>query len=70
VRSRCSPSRIAITHIPYVYIRRTTEEGLYCVGDQAAVIPSFTGDGESAGVRFPGATHRNVYVRSERAGHG
>ncbi len=38
---------IAITHIPYGYIRRTTEEGLYCIGDQAAVIPSFTGDGIS-----------------------
>jgi len=24
---------------------------------------------ESVGVRFPGATHRNIYVRSERAGH-
>ncbi len=38
---------MAITHIPYGYIRRTTEDGLYCVGDQAAVIPSFTGDGIS-----------------------
>jgi flavin-dependent dehydrogenase len=38
---------IAITHIPYGHIRRTTEEGLYCIGDQAAVIPSFTGDGIS-----------------------
>ncbi len=38
---------IAVTHIPYGYIRRTTEEGLYCLGDQAAVIPSFTGDGIS-----------------------
>jgi flavin-dependent dehydrogenase len=38
---------IAITHIPYGYIRRTTENGLYCIGDQAAVIPSFTGDGIS-----------------------
>jgi flavin-dependent dehydrogenase len=38
---------IAITHIPYGYIRRTSEEGLYCIGDQAAVIPSFTGDGIS-----------------------
>jgi flavin-dependent dehydrogenase len=38
---------IAITHIPYGYVRRTTEDGLYCVGDQAAVIPSFTGDGIS-----------------------
>lgn len=38
---------IAITHIPYGYIRATTEDGLYCIGDQAAVIPSFTGDGIS-----------------------
>ncbi len=38
---------IAITHIPYGFIRSTTENGLYCIGDQAAVIPSFTGDGIS-----------------------
>ncbi|MEO6803564.1 MAG: NAD(P)/FAD-dependent oxidoreductase [Granulicella sp.] len=38
---------IAITHIPYGYIRGTTENGLYGIGDQAAVIPSFTGDGIS-----------------------
>lgn len=38
---------ISVTHIPYGYIRATTDDGLYCVGDQAAVIPSFTGDGIS-----------------------
>ena len=38
---------ITITHIPYGYVRRSTEDGLYCIGDQAAVIPSFTGDGIS-----------------------
>jgi flavin-dependent dehydrogenase len=38
---------ITITHIPYGYIRRASEDGLYCIGDQAAVIPSFTGDGIS-----------------------
>lgn len=38
---------IAITHIPYGYVRRTTEDQLFCIGDQAAVIPSFTGDGIS-----------------------
>jgi flavin-dependent dehydrogenase len=38
---------IAVTHIPYGHMRRTTEGGLYCIGDQAAVIPSFTGDGIS-----------------------
>jgi menaquinone-9 beta-reductase len=41
------PRPIAITHIPYGFIRRQTEPGLYCIGDQAAVIPSFTGDGIS-----------------------
>jgi flavin-dependent dehydrogenase len=40
-------SPIAISHIPYGYIRKTTDAGLYCIGDQAAVIPSFTGDGIS-----------------------
>jgi len=38
---------LAITHIPYGYLRRTTDDGLFCIGDQAAVIPSFTGDGIS-----------------------
>jgi flavin-dependent dehydrogenase len=38
---------VAVTHIPYGFMRRTTEDGLYCIGDQAAVIPSFTGDGIS-----------------------
>ncbi len=38
---------ISVSRIPYGYIRPTTEPGLYCVGDQAAVIPSFTGDGIS-----------------------
>lgn len=41
------PKPIAVTHIPYGYMRRTTEAGFYCIGDQAAVIPSFTGDGIS-----------------------
>jgi flavin-dependent dehydrogenase len=41
---------IAVTHIPYGFIRRTTENGLYCIGDQAAVIPSFTGDGISIAI--------------------
>jgi flavin-dependent dehydrogenase len=38
---------ITIAHIPYGYLRRSTEAGLYCIGDQSAVIPSFTGDGIS-----------------------
>jgi len=38
---------ITVTHIPYGYIRGSTEEEVYCIGDQAAVILSFTGDGIS-----------------------
>jgi flavin-dependent dehydrogenase len=38
---------ITIAHIPYGFVRRTSAEGMYCIGDQAAVIPSFTGDGIS-----------------------
>lgn len=57
---------IAITHIPYGFLRRTTEEGLYCIGDQAAVIPSFTGDGVSIALH---TARRAVsaYLSAERA---
>jgi len=37
---------LAISPIPYGYLVRKSA-GLWCVGDQAAVIPSFTGDGIS-----------------------
>ena len=57
---------IVITHIPYGYIRRTTEDGLYCIGDQAAVIPSFTGDGISIALH---TAHRaaGAYLAAEPA---
>jgi flavin-dependent dehydrogenase len=37
---------LALSSIPYGYLRRTTD-GLWRIGDQAAVIPSFSGDGMS-----------------------
>ena len=37
---------LAVSSIPYGYLTRRSD-GLWCVGDQAAVIPSFTGDGMS-----------------------
>jgi flavin-dependent dehydrogenase len=37
---------LAISSIPYGYLVRESD-GVWCVGDQAAVIPSFTGDGIS-----------------------
>jgi flavin-dependent dehydrogenase len=36
---------LAVSPIPYGYL--ASRSGLWCVGDQAAVIPSFTGDGMS-----------------------
>lgn len=38
---------LAVSSIPYGLVRRETEDGLWALGDQAAVIPSFTGDGMS-----------------------
>lgn len=42
----CWPKPLAISPIPYGYIARSSH-GIWRVGDQAAVIPSFTGDGMS-----------------------
>ncbi len=38
-------SPLAASHIPYGHVQKTTEDGLWRGGDQAAVIPSFCGDG-------------------------
>jgi len=40
------PKPLAVSPIPYGYLARE-KRALWCVGDQAAVIPSFTGDGIS-----------------------
>ena len=42
----CTFRPLAIAAIPYGFVRRTGN-GLWCLGDQAAVIPSFSGDGIS-----------------------
>jgi flavin-dependent dehydrogenase len=38
---------LALSSIPYGYLRRDAVDGLWRLGDQAAVIPSFSGDGIS-----------------------
>jgi flavin-dependent dehydrogenase len=43
---QCWRKPLAISPIPYGYIARSSD-GIWRVGDQAAVIPSFTGDGMS-----------------------
>lgn len=42
----CWPKPLAISPIPYGYIAKVSH-GIWRLGDQAAVIPSFTGDGMS-----------------------
>ncbi|WP_419806744.1 NAD(P)/FAD-dependent oxidoreductase [Terriglobus sp.] len=39
------PKPLAASQIPYGHLQRFTQDGLWRVGDQAAVIPSFCGDG-------------------------
>ena len=43
---QCWPKPLAISPIPYGYFAESAE-GIWRIGDQAAVIPSFTGDGMS-----------------------
>jgi flavin-dependent dehydrogenase len=38
---------LAISPIPYGFVRDKAQNGMWSLGDQAAVIPSFTGDGMS-----------------------
>ena len=39
------PRPLAISRVPYGYLARQANDGLWRLGDQAAVIPSFCGDG-------------------------
>jgi flavin-dependent dehydrogenase len=57
---------LAVSAIPYGMVRRETEPGLWCVGDQAAVIPSFTGDGMALALRS-GMLAAETLVRGEEA---
>ncbi|MEI6487024.1 MAG: electron transfer flavoprotein [Sphingomonadales bacterium] len=39
------PRPLAISRVPYGHLARASDDGLWRLGDQAAVIPSFCGDG-------------------------
>jgi flavin-dependent dehydrogenase len=43
----CWDRPLTVSAIPYGYVCRRTADGLWRLGDQAAVIPSFSGDGMS-----------------------
>ena len=56
---------LAVSSIPYGYIA-AGGSGLWCVGDQAAVIPSFTGDGMSIALHS-GALAAQMFLAGEGA---
>jgi flavin-dependent dehydrogenase len=56
---------LAISSIPYGYLAGRPS-GLWCVGDQAAVIPSFTGDGMSIALHSA-ALATEMYLAGESA---
>jgi menaquinone-9 beta-reductase len=57
---------LAISSIPYGYLAERPS-GLWCVGDQAAVIPSFTGDGMSIALHSAYLA-AEMYLAGESAG--
>ncbi len=58
---------LAVSAIPYGFVRRkAVGENLWAVGDQAAVIPSFTGDGMSIAL-YSGVRAAESVLRGESA---
>jgi menaquinone-9 beta-reductase len=62
----CWDRPLAISSIPYGYVRRTGD-GLWRLGDQAAVIPSFAGDGMSIALHSARLASR-YYLKGEPVG--
>jgi flavin-dependent dehydrogenase len=58
------PRPLAISSIPYGYLG--SHPGLWCVGDQAAVVPSFTGDGMSIALHS-GALAAEMHLAGQSA---
>jgi flavin-dependent dehydrogenase len=56
---------LAVAAIPYGYVREGSD-GVWALGDQAAVIPSFTGDGMSIALHS-GCLAAAMYLRGETA---
>jgi flavin-dependent dehydrogenase len=57
---------LAISHIPYGFVRQQAPDGVWCLGDQAAVIPSFTGDGMSIALHS-GRLAAEMYLAGQSA---
>jgi menaquinone-9 beta-reductase len=43
--AQCAPRPLTIAGVPYGFLHRRADDGLFRLGDQAAVIPSFCGEG-------------------------
>jgi flavin-dependent dehydrogenase len=56
---------LAVAAIPYGYVRAASD-GVWALGDQAAVIPSFTGDGMSIALHS-GCLAAEMYLQGETA---
>jgi menaquinone-9 beta-reductase len=56
---------LAVSAIPYGYVRETSD-GVWALGDQAAVIPSFTGDGMSIALHS-GCLAAAMYLQGQSA---
>jgi menaquinone-9 beta-reductase len=61
----CWQKPLAISPVPYGHLRGATD-GIWRVGDQAAVIPSFTGDGMSIALHS-GALAAEMYLQGKSA---
>ena len=57
---------LTVASIPYGFVQRQSGDGLWRVGDQAAVIPSFSGDGMSIALHS-GVLAAQCYVRGDTA---
>lgn len=57
---------LAASHIPYGHMQSSAQDGLWRVGDQAAVIPSFCGDGMAIALHS-GALAAHDFLRGEGA---
>ncbi len=58
---------LALSHIPYGFRKGETVDGLWAVGDQAAVIPSFSGDGMSIALHS-GVRAARMFLAGDTAG--
>ncbi len=61
------PRPLALSNIPYGLVREQTS-GPYLVGDQACVVPSFTGDGIAMALQS-GAFAAETYLKGRSAAH-